>query len=157
MHRKVIVSCWDLPSVSEIGVGDHADLEVRFYARNIDVVVDRQLQLCQQIPPAACVVVDGDGVPAMRSGRAPGVELVGAFGLNTKIIPDKGLGGLCPFLFLGGSDDGVIPVQPFLQGDAEALLDDRVRGKAPLFEIRGGGDAPMVEDELLHRVPDCIL
>ena len=125
--------------------------------RNINVVVDRQLQLGQQIPPAAGVVVDGDGVPAVCLGCTPVIELVGAFGLNTKIILDKGLGGLCPFFFLGGLGDGIIPVQPLLQGDAESLLDDRVRGKAPLFEIRGGGNAPVVEDELLHGVPDRIL
>ncbi len=103
------------------------------------------------------MVVDGDGVPAMCPGRAPGIELVGAFGLNTKIIPDKGLCGLCPFFFLGGLDDGIIQVQPLLQGDAKSLLDDRVRGKAPLFEIGGGGDTTVVEDELLHRVPDRVL
>ena len=40
----------------------------------------------------------------------PGVGLVGAFGLNTKN---------------GGLDDRAIPVQPLLQGDAEALLNDR--------------------------------
>lgn len=157
MHRKVIISCSYLPSVAEIRVGDYADLEVGLHARDIGVVIDRQLQLSQQLPPTAGVVVDGDGVPAVRAGRTPGIELVGAFGLNTKIIPDKGLGGLCPFFFLGGFDDRIIPIQPLLQGNAESLLDDRVRGKAPLFEIRGGGDAPMVEDELLHGVVDCIL
>ena len=93
----------------------------------------------------------------MRFGRASGVELVGASGLNTKIIPDKGLGGLCPFFLFGGLNDGIVPIQPLLQGDAESPLDDRVRRKTPLFEIRGGGDAPMVEDELLHGVPDRIL
>ena len=102
----VIVSCFYLPSVPEIRVGDHADLEVRLCARDSDIVIDRQLQLGRQIPPAAGVAVDGDGVPAMRPGRAPGIELVGAFGLNTKIIPDKGLGGLCPFFVLGGLGDG---------------------------------------------------
>ena len=100
------------------------------------------------------MIVDGDSVPAVRSGRTAGIELVGAFGLNTKIIPDKGLSGLCPFFVLGGFDNGIIPVQPLLQGDAEALLDNRMRGKAPLFEIGGGGDAPVVEDELLRRIPD---
>ncbi len=146
-----------LTSIPKIRVGDHADLEIRFYARNIDVVVDRQLQIGQQIPPVAGVVVDGYGVPAMRPGHAPGTELVGAFGPNTKIIPDKGLGGLCPFFVLGWLDDGVIPLQPLLQDDAESLLDNRVRGKAPLFEIGGGGDTTVVEDELLYCVPDRIL
>ena len=73
-----------LISVPEIRVGDHADLEVGLRARDIDFVVDRQLQFGQQLPPASGVVVDGDGVPALRPGRAIGIELIGAFGLNTK-------------------------------------------------------------------------
>lgn len=116
-----------------------------------------QLQLGKQISPAAGVVVDGDGVPTVRLRCAHGIELVGAFGLNTKIIPDKGLSGLCPFFFLRGFGDGIIPVQPLQQGDAEALLDDRVRGKTSLFEIGSGGDASVAEDELLHRIPDRVL
>ena len=102
------------------------------------------------------MVIDGDGIPAMRPRRAPGVELVGAFGLNTKIVPDKGLSGLCPFFVRGGFDDGIIPVQPLLQGDDKSLFDDHVRGKAPLFEIGGGGDAPVVDDELLHKITDRV-
>lgn len=59
-------------------------------------------------------------------------------------------------LFEGRFLGGVVLIQPLLQRDAEAALDDGMRWEAALFEIRGRGHPAVVEYELLDGIKDRV-
>ncbi len=118
------------------------------------VVIDGEIQLFQQDAPAAGVIVLGDGVPAPGWMGAPGVIILGADRLDAQVLVDELLRRLGVELVEGRFLGGIVLLQPFLQREAEAALDDGVGREALLFEVRPHGWAAVVQDELLHGIPD---
>ena len=140
--------------VLEVIIRYDPHLQLRRAGRRAAVVVYGEVQLLQQDAPASGVVVLGDGVPAAGRMRSSGVVVLGADGLDARVFPDEVLGGLGVELVQRRLFGGVILIQPLLQLHAEAAFDNGVRRQAALLEISGGGHSAVVEDELLHRVPD---
>ena len=85
------------------------------------------------------MVVPGDGIPATGWMRAAGVIVLGADRLDAQILPDELLCRLGVELVEGRFLGWVVLIQPLLQRDAEAALDDGVGREALLFEVRPGG------------------
>ena len=100
------------------------------------------------------MVVLGDGVPAARRMRAPGVVVLGADRPDAKILPDEVLGGLGVELVEGRFLGWIVLIQPLLQREAEAALDDGVGREAALLKIGGGRHPAVIKDGLIHSIKD---
>ena len=132
-------------------------LQLRCADWRIAVVVYREIQFLQQNPPSSGMVVLGNSKPAAGGVRAAGVVVLGAGWLDAQILLDEVLGGLGLELVEQRLDGRVVLLQPLLQRDAEAALDDRMRRQATLLEVGGGRHPAVVENELLHGVKDRVL
>ena len=129
-------------------------LQLRYAVWRAAVVIYGEVQLLQQDPPTSCVIVLGDGVPAAGRMRPPGVIVLCADRLDTEILPDELLRRLGMELVERRLRGWIVPIQPFLQRHAEAALDDGVGRETLLLEVRPQGRAAVVQDELLHGIPD---
>ena len=140
--------------VLEVIIRYDSHLQLRRAGRRAAVVVYGEVQFLQQDTPASGVVVFGDGIPSAGRMGAPSVVVLGADWLDAIILFDKGLGGLGMQFFQRRLFGRVVLIQPFLQRHAEAALDDGVGREALLLEVRPQGRAAVVQDELLHGIPD---
>ena len=93
----------------------------------------------QQDAPASGVVVLSNGVPSPRRVRSPGIVVLGADRLDAQILLDKFLGSLGVELVEGRFLCWVGLIQPLLQREAEAALDDGMRRETLFLEARPGG------------------
>lgn len=142
-----------LSSVSKIGIRNDLHLERRGIPRAA-AVVDREVQLFQQRPPAAGVVAAGDKSPAAIARCAPGVVILRADGTEPLVILYEAFGhGGADFLF-ARFGRGVVLIQPLLERDPEAPFHNGVRGQLSDFEVGVHRRAAVVQNELLHRIPD---
>ena len=72
------------------------------------------------------MIVLGDGVPAAGRMSASGVVVLGADRLDAQVLLDEVLGGLGLEFIERRLDGRVMQLQPLLQREAEAALDDGV-------------------------------
>ena len=82
------------------------------------------------------MVVPGDGVPAAGRMHPSGVVVLGAEGPDAQVLPDEVPGGLGGKLVERRFPGRMVPIQPFLQREAEAALDGGVGREALLFRVR---------------------
>ena len=140
--------------VLKVVIRYHSHLQLRCAVWYAAVVVYGEVQLLQQDAPASGVVVLGDGIPSAGRMGAPGVVVFGAYRLDAQILPDKLLRRLGMELVEGRFLGRIILIQPLLQREAEAALDDGVGREALFLEVRPQGRAAVVQDILLHGIPD---